>query len=95
MRTRPLPQRHAYDLSLFAETIQATLNRNKSKGDLGAMSFEQITDKIEEEYGEIVYELRFGGEPARLEREAADLAVCALAVFVKARNIAREGLDNG
>lgn len=90
MRTRPLPNRHAHDLSLFAETIQATLNRNKAKGDLAAMSFEQIMDKIEEEYAEMLYELRFGANPILLEREAADLAVCALAAFIKAR-----GMSNG
>lgn len=90
MRTRPLPQRHAYDLSLFVETIQATLNRNKHKGNMAEMTSQEIIDKAKEEVAEVVYEIEYGDKPALLEREAADLAVCALAAFIKAR-----GLNNG
>lgn len=55
MRTRPLPQRHAYDFSLFCETIQATMNKpkNRAKGPLEHMHYLDIDAKVDEEREEL------------------------------------------
>lgn len=105
MRSRPLPQRHAYDLSLFVETIQATLNKpaNRAKGPLEDMTWSEVEVKEYEESKELnfaVERLERLLEPsagvdeiqracAEVEGEAADLAITALGRFVKARELCR------
>lgn len=117
VRTRPLPNRHAHDLSLFTETIQATLNKpvNRVKGPLEDMNRLAVHEKIIEESNELyesmlmledILEATGGVESdvllqaiAEVEHEAADVAVIALAGFVKARTLARDlarkGVGNG
>lgn len=108
MRTRPLPQRHAYDLSMFTETIQATLNKpaNRAKGPLEDMNRETVDEKLHEEVDELYFSMlkledileTTGGVVsdvllraiADVEHEAADVAIVALAAFVKARTLARD-----
>lgn len=86
--------RASHWLDLFSETIQATLNRNAHKQALEEMTLPAILLKLLEEFFEVVWEVvwqslrrLFGLKPLwrRVEREAADLAVCCLALFVRAR----------
>lgn len=99
MRTRPLPNRHAYDLDQMTECVQATLNRNRSKPPLDEMGILRLLVKLFEETLEVVWEIAVeglmqalggSGDFSRVEREAQDVCVVVLGIWIWAR-----GMSNG
>lgn len=100
MRTRPLPNRHAYELNDLTECVQSTLNRprNRKKRPLNEMGILRLLLKLVEEFGELVWEVGWqslrgvlGGttDYSRVEHEAQDVNVVILGIWMWARGKAQ------
>lgn len=96
MRTRPLPNRHAADLSDFMEVVQATMNKpkNRKKPPLDEAGILSLAVKLIEECLELAWEivfqglrrvLRGSGDFSKVRMEVQDVCVVLLGTWIWAR----------
>lgn len=100
MRTSPLPNRHAYELDLYTECTQTTLNKpkNRKKPPLNELGILSLLWKLLEEVVELVLAIASQGlrrllrcrtDYARVEQEAQDVNVVLLGIWMRARDSRR------